>query len=80
VGSCRIFAGLVFFPLLVLGAWEVLLAALGRWRRPTIYSLGVAVASTGVAFVLVKTTAAGSMAFAWALGWLQWSRLQGGRR
>jgi hypothetical protein len=71
-GKLSDFAGLVFFPLFVVGCWELALSALGRWRSPTHRSLVVAVLSTGAAFALVKTTPAGTAVFSWILGTSQW--------
>jgi hypothetical protein len=71
-GKLSDFAGLVFFPLFVVGAWEVVLNVLGRWERPTGRALGVGIVATAIAFVLVKTTPVGAATFSWVLGALQW--------
>ena len=65
-------AGLVFFPLLVVAAWELLRAALGRRANPSARSVIVAVAVTGLAFAAVKTTEIGASLFGWSLGTGQW--------
>lgn len=65
-------AGLAFFPLLLVGLWEVGLAVAGRWSRPSRQALVAAVAVTALAFVLVKTTGAGADLYGWTLGGLQW--------
>jgi hypothetical protein len=65
-------AGMLFFPLLIVAGWELLLAALGRWRRPSRRALAAAVAMTAVVFAGVKTTAIGAAAFGRGLGILQW--------
>jgi hypothetical protein len=65
-------AGLVFFPLLLVGVWEVALLVAGRWRGPRVAPLGLAVAATAVGFALVKTTAPGAEAFGLILGIGQW--------
>ena len=65
-------AGLAFFPLVPLGVWEIGLSLAGRWRGPRARPVIVAAALTGVAFVLVKTTAAGATAFGWAISFGQW--------
>ena len=65
-------AGLVFFPLLLVAAWELLRSAVGRRVDPSARSLIVAVVVTGLAFASVKTTALGSSVFSWALGTVQW--------
>jgi hypothetical protein len=66
-------AGLAFFPLVLLGAWEVARSAVGRWRGPSVRSLAVAVVVTAIAFGLVKTTGLAAGAFATTLGAAQWA-------
>ena len=65
-------AGLAFFPLVLLGCWEVACWVTGRWRGPGRVAVVVAAAATGAVFVAVKTTAAGADAFGWALAAGQW--------
>jgi len=65
-------AGLAFFPLLLLGAWELALLLAGRWRWPSRRSAIAVVVVTGLGFVLVKTTAPGAEAFGTAIGFGQW--------
>lgn len=65
-------AGLAFFPLVLLGLWEVALWLAGRWHGPRGRSLAVAVVVTGIAFTLVKTTPAGAAAFGWGISFGQW--------
>lgn len=71
-GKLSDIAGLAFFPLLLVGLWEIGLAALGRWSRPAVRPVVVAVLSGVALFVLIKTTAAGSDAFGTCLGIGQW--------
>jgi hypothetical protein len=71
-GKLSDLAGMAFFPVLVVAAWEVGLAVLGRWREPTMCPPVAAILATGIAFVAVKTTPIGASAFGWALGALQW--------
>jgi hypothetical protein len=71
-GKLSDLGGVLFFPLLLVAGWELALAGLGRWRAPSSRSLFAAVAVTALAFACVKTTAIGSVAFAWGLGSLQW--------
>jgi hypothetical protein len=71
-GKLSDFAGLAFFPGLLLGAWELILGVIGRWERPTDRALAVAVATTAVAFILVKTVPSAADGFGWALGAAQW--------
>jgi hypothetical protein len=66
-------AGLAFFPLVLLGAWEVARSAAGRWNGPSVRSLALSVVVTAVAFGLVKTTALAAGAFATTLGAAQWA-------
>jgi len=65
-------AGLVFFPLLLVAAWELLRSAAGRRVDPSARSLSLAVMLTGLAFASIKTTELGSSVFAWAVGTAQW--------
>jgi hypothetical protein len=65
-------AGLAFFPLVLLGVWEVALWLAGRWHGPRRRSLAVAVVVTAIAFTLVKTTPAGATAFGWGISFGQW--------
>jgi hypothetical protein len=71
-GKLSDFAGLAFFPGLLLGAWELILGVSGRWQRPTNRALAVCVAATAIAFVLVKIAPFAAGAFGWALGAAQW--------
>jgi hypothetical protein len=71
-GKLSDIAGLAFFPLLLVGLWEVLLTALGRWTGPTVRAVIAAVLLTAALFILVKTTDAGSEAFGLGLGLGQW--------
>ena len=65
-------AGLLFFPLLLVSVVE--LAALALRRRPPDRRRLVlgSIVTTGLVFGLVKTTAAGSLAFGWSVGIAQW--------
>jgi hypothetical protein len=71
-GKLSDFAGLVFFPLLLVGLWEFGSSSLGCWRRPTVRPVVVAALATGLVFVLVKTTLVGAAAWAGALGAGDW--------
>jgi hypothetical protein len=66
-------AGLAFFPLVLLGAWEVAQTAVGRWNRPSVRALALSVVVTAIAFGLVKTTELVAGAFATTLGAAQWA-------
>jgi hypothetical protein len=71
-GKLSDFAGLAFFPLVLLSAWELATAAGGRWRGPSSGPLVVATLATAVVFVGTKASAPGNAATGAALGWLQW--------
>jgi hypothetical protein len=66
-------AGLAFFPLVLLGAWEVAQTAVGRWSGPSVRALALSVVVTAIAFGLVKTTELVAGAFATTLGAAQWA-------
>jgi hypothetical protein len=66
-GKLSDLAGLVFFPLLLVSAWELV-----RDRGPSRTALNVACVATATIFTLAKTTALGSLAFQWGLGLAQW--------
>ena len=72
-GKLSDIAGLAFFPLVLLGTWEVARSAVGRWRGPSVRALALSVAVTAIAFGLVKTTALVAGAFATTLGAAQWA-------
>jgi hypothetical protein len=71
-GKASDFAGLAFFPLVLLSAWELASTATRRWKGPSLGSLLVATIATSVAFVAVKATDVGNAAAGVVLGWLQW--------
>jgi len=71
-GKLSDFAGIAFFPLLVVGAYEVAASKLNRWHGPAWPPLVVAIAATGVAFAVVKATPDGAALFSWMVGWSQW--------
>ena len=71
-GKLSDFAGLAFFPLVLLGFWEVALALARRWSGPRLRTLVAATTLTAVAFIAVKTTAAGASAFGLVLAFGQW--------
>ena len=70
-GKISDFAGLAFFPLLLVALIEVALAAVGRFRGPSDRTLILAVAATGIVFALIEVTAAGTLAYDYGLGSLQ---------
>lgn len=71
-GKLSDFAGLAFFPLLLVGLWEWLLSLGGRWSGPSARPLSIAVAASAVGFTLVKLADVGTTAFAWSLGSAHW--------
>ena len=71
-GKLSDIAGLVFFPILVLSAGELVLVALGRWRGPTWRALTLAAAGSATAFALVKILPDAAVAAGWLLGMAQW--------
>lgn len=71
-GKLSDFAGLAFFPLVLVSAWELAAAAAGRWRGPSASPLAVATLATAVVFIGAKSSASANAAVEAALGWLQW--------
>jgi hypothetical protein len=71
-GKLSDFAGLLFFPLLIVATWEVFIGLSRRWRGPSARPLIVAAIATGSIFVAVKVSGEGSAAFAELLGRFQW--------
>jgi len=71
-GKLSDFAGLAFFPLLLLAGWELLLAMAGRGERPIDRELALVVAVTAAWFTLAKTLAPVAETTGWVLGAAQW--------
>ena len=71
-GKLSDFAGVAFFPLLLLGTWELAQAGLGRWMGPGARAHVVAVLATGLGFALVKSSPGAAASFGWLLGTAQW--------
>lgn len=71
-GKLSDLAGLAFFPILLVGAWELARAVAGRWQGPSTNALAIAIGGSAAAFMLVKTWPAAAQAFAWGLGLAQW--------
>ena len=65
-------AGLVFAPLLVVAAAELVASATGRWRAPSGRALTAAVALVGLAFAAIKLLPEAEAAWEAALGVVQW--------
>jgi hypothetical protein len=70
-GKVSDFAGLLFFPVFLQAAWEVV--TLGRGGVGSMRVAGVAVAATALVFVAVKTLDVATDAYAVILGWIQWA-------
>jgi hypothetical protein len=71
-GKLSDLVGLVVLPLLVLGAWELAMATLGRWHGPTRTALIVAIALAGGAFTAIKMSADGAETYRVAMGLARW--------
>lgn len=71
-GKLSDLAGLAFFPILLVGAWELVMAMAGRWHGPSIRALAIAIGGTAAAFALVKTLSGAAASFGWGLGLAQW--------
>jgi hypothetical protein len=71
-GKLSDFAGMVFFPLLMVAVMELCLSALAR--RPVLSHrhLELSIVATGVVFAGVKLVPEVNSAFAWLLGAAQW--------
>jgi hypothetical protein len=74
-GKLSDLAGLAFFPIFLLSAWELALTLVGRWRSPTVRALATAVALCALGFILVKTVPAAAEGSGWLLGAAQWMLL-----
>ena len=65
--------GMVFFPLLLVAAAEVLVFLVQRtWDGPTPRAVVIAVAATGLAFAAAKATPPGEAVYETVLGLAQW--------
>jgi hypothetical protein len=71
-GKLSDFAGLVFFPLLLVALTEVALRVARRFTAPSRRGLVVACVVTGVVFALTKTTDAGADFYRASIAALQW--------
>jgi hypothetical protein len=65
--------GLVVLPLLVLGAWELATATLGRWHEPTGTALIVAIVLAGGAFTAIKMSGDAAEIYRIGMGFARWS-------
>ena len=71
-GKLSDFAGLAFFPVLLVAAWELALAGLGRWSAPSRAATFVACSTTALVFVLAKTVPSFAELLGWSIGAAQW--------
>lgn len=71
-GKLSDFAGLVFFPLFLAGAWEIAASRRDRPCRPTTRAIVIAVAATAIVFTAVKLVPAATDVYRWGLAALQW--------
>ena len=71
-GKVSDLAGLAFFPILLVGGWEIAVSMTGRWRGPSTRALAIAITVTSAGFTLVKTWPVAAEAFGWSLGLAQW--------
>ena len=64
-------AGLVFAPIVLQAAWELVTGGRGSWR-PSATVLGAAIAITGIGFAAIKLLPAAADLYGRTLGLLQW--------
>jgi hypothetical protein len=71
-GKLSDIGGMIFFPLFVVSAWEIVLALSRRWRGPSSRAMAIAAITSIAMFTLVKTwpVAAAEAGRAWGLA--QW--------
>jgi hypothetical protein len=65
-------AGLVFFPLLLVGMTELVLSRRRVWRGPSTAAVAAAVLATGFAFAAIKLSPIGERIYEVVLGAAQW--------
>jgi hypothetical protein len=65
-------AGLVVLPLIILGAWELAMAPLGRWFGPTRPALIGSIAIAGAAFAAIKLSGDGAEMYRMGMGLARW--------
>ncbi|MBI4509851.1 MAG: hypothetical protein HY698_09455 [Deltaproteobacteria bacterium] len=71
-GKLSDLAGLVFFPLLLVAAWELVDRARAPWRGPSRRAVVVSVLTTGMVFSLVKLWLPAKLAYCYGLAALRW--------
>jgi len=65
-------AGLLFFPLALVAAWEVALSIYGNPAHPSRTVILVAGIGSAILFAAAKITPVGNAMVGGALGWVQW--------
>ena len=71
-GKLSDIAGLVFLPVLILAAIEVIAALRGKYRGPSPRQADVVAVVIAALFVAMKTSEVFGEVYAWTLGALQW--------
>jgi hypothetical protein len=71
-GKLSDLAGLVVLPLIILGAWELAMATLGRWLGPARPALIGAIAIAGAAFAAIKLSSDGAEIYRVGMGLARW--------
>lgn len=71
-GKVSDIAGLVFFPFLLVGLWQLLAPRLGRGHASGLRAPVIAIAATGVVFTLVKVAPLAGEVYRTGLGLVQW--------
>lgn len=71
-GKLSDLAGVIFLPLFLVSAWEVLLALIGRWRAPSMRAVAVSTVVSTTTFGLVKALPGVADLAGQILGVAQW--------
>jgi len=71
-GKLSDFAGVVFFPIFLVSAWELLLALLGRWRAPSLRAASIVFVVSTATFGTIKAMPAAAELSGQTLGAAQW--------
>ncbi|MEX2546639.1 MAG: hypothetical protein WD830_02475 [Chloroflexota bacterium] len=71
-GKLSDFAGLTFFPLLLVALWEVGIAVVGRMRMASEVALVAAIFATGIGFAAIEIVPAAADVYRAGLGFVQW--------
>jgi hypothetical protein len=71
-GKLSDLAGMIFLPVFLVSAWELVLAVGRRWRAPSMSALVVASVVSAASLALVKTTPLAAQVAGYAFGTAQW--------